>query len=236
VNLILLRGDDFIAEDRVRLCDRRLIHVREVHRASPGDHLRVGLIDGPLGLGQVLTLDEAGIELRVRLDQPPPAPLPITLVLALPRPPSLRKSLGQATAMGVKRFCLIGGARVEPSYWGSSLLRPAALEQELLLGLEQARDTVRPQVEQWPDLRRFFRERWPELRAEGAPLLADLDAADACPRPPPHPAVVVIGPEGGFIPAEIDRWRAEGCRSISLGPRPLRVETAVVALLARLGP
>jgi 16S rRNA (uracil1498-N3)-methyltransferase len=234
VNLILLRGDDFIADDRARLTDRRLTHIREVHRASSGDHLRVGVIDGQLGVGEVLTLDARGVELRVRLDQPPPPPLPITLVLALPRPPSLRKALTQATTMGVKRLCLIGAARVEPSFWSSSALRPAALEQDLLLGLEQARDTVRPQVEQWPDLRRFFRERWPELRAAGTPLLADLDAADPCPSPHPGPTVVVIGPEGGFIPPELARWQAEGCRPISLGPRPLRVETAVVALLARL--
>ena len=60
--------------------------------------------------------------------------------------------LQQATAIGVKRFVIIGSARVERSYWTSSALRPAAIEEELVLGLEQARDTVLPSVETWPRL------------------------------------------------------------------------------------
>lgn len=39
-------------------------------------------------------------------------------------------------------------------------------------------------------------------------------------------AAIVIGPEGGFEPAEIERFSAAGARIVSLGPRVLRSETA----------
>jgi 16S rRNA (uracil1498-N3)-methyltransferase len=39
----------------------------------------------------------------------------------------------------------------------------------------------------------------------------------------------MIGPEGGFEPAEIDKAKAEGFIAISMGPRILRAETAALA-------
>jgi len=65
----------------------------------------------------------------------------------------------------------------------------------------------------------------------GAPPLAD--ALAALPRGGAY--AVLIGPEGGFGPAELDRLRA--CPfvvPVGLGPRILRAETAAIALLACL--
>jgi 16S rRNA (uracil1498-N3)-methyltransferase len=47
-------------------------------------------------------------------------------------------------------------------------------------------------------------------------------------------AVIVIGPEGGFAPAEILLFKENHSLFFSLGPRILRLETAVVVALARL--
>jgi 16S rRNA (uracil1498-N3)-methyltransferase len=42
--------------------------------------------------------------------------------------------------------------------------------------------------------------------------------------------LLIVGPEGGFEPAEIGALKAAGARSFSLGPRRLKAETAAVAV------
>jgi len=48
----------------------------------------------------------------------------------------------------------------------------------------------------------------------------------------PAPESVIIGPEGGFTPAELDAAFTAGVRVVGLGPRILRSETVAVAAAA----
>jgi 16S rRNA (uracil1498-N3)-methyltransferase len=66
------------------------------------------------------------------------------------------------------------------------------------------------------------------------PLLLDPRAdCSLAGLPPPGPALtLLIGPEGGLIPAERERTRASGFTGVRLGPRILRTETAPLAALA----
>jgi len=233
--VLLFDETDEVGPARVRVVDRRLRHAREVLRAAVGDELAVGRIGGRLGRGKIARIDAEALELEVALERDPPAPHPAALALALPRPPSLRKVLQQATALGVKRFLFFASARVEKSYWQSSGLRPEALREQLLLGLEQAGDCALPEIAFARRFREFAERALPEL-ARGAPVLA------AHPGAPPFsgadagkPCALVVGPEGGLLPGELEALASTGARTVGLGPRLLRVETAVVALLARLG-
>ena len=65
----------------------------------------------------------------------------------------LRRSLQTIAAMGVKTLYLINSSRVEKSFWQTPLLAPEALEEQLLLGLEQAKDTLMPEIH----LRKLFK-------------------------------------------------------------------------------
>ncbi len=234
MNVLLFDESDELAPGRVRVVDRRHRHVREILRAKLGDVLTIGRIGGQLGHGTIVGLDATGLELEVALDREPPAPLPITLALALPRPPSLRKVLQQATALGVKRFLLFASARVEKSYWQSTGLEPARLHEQLLLGLEQAGDTLLPEIAFARRFRPFVEDTLPELAGAGRILVAHPSADPTLEAREASLTVLVIGPEGGLQDHELERLDAVGALRVGLGPRVLRVETAAVALLARL--
>ena len=51
----------------------------------------------------------------------------------------------------------------------------------------------------------------------------------ALPAEPPARAALLVGPEGGFSPAEVERAAASGWLPVGLGPHILRVETAAIA-------
>ncbi|WP_136253579.1 16S rRNA (uracil(1498)-N(3))-methyltransferase [Onishia niordana] len=237
MNLILLDPADLTDDHHAWVRDpRRLRHLTEVHRARPGDELTLGLRGGAIGRGRLVTLNEDGAHFALdALDQAPPPALDIELVLALPRPRMLARTLEHVTALGVKRITLLHTRRVEKSYWQSPELSDEKIHQHLVLGLEQARDTVMPEVELETRFKPFVEDRLPAQLSGRQGLLAHPGMEAACPRGLTAPATLVVGPEGGFIPYEVEALLAAGCQGIHLGSRILRVETAVVALLARLG-
>lgn len=234
MNLLLLEDGDFIAADRVLLQGRRLKHLLEVHRAEVGDSLRVGRLGGLMGQGQLRRLDNDAAELQISLDQPPPAKLPLTLLLALPRPKMLKRVLQTVASMGVPRLILLNSYRVEKSFWQTPFLQPEAIREQLILGLEQARDTVLPEVIIEKRFKPFVEDQLPQLAAGSLGLVGHPGDHPACPRAVAQPVTLAIGPEGGWIPYEVEKLASAGLQPVQLGERILRVETAVTALLARL--
>lgn len=234
MNLLLLEDSDFIAANRVLLSGRRLKHLNEVHRAEAGDSLRVGHLNGLMGSGQLLRMDAEQAELSVQLDQAPPSKLPITLLLALPRPKMLRRVLQTISSMGVPRVILLNSYRVEKSFWQTPFLEPAAIREHLILGLEQARDTVLPEVIIEKRFKPFVEDRLPGIATGTLGLVGHPGDYPACPRAVEQPITLAIGPEGGWIPYEVEKLQEAGLQPVQLGPRILRVETAVAALLARV--
>lgn len=234
MNLLLLEEADFIAADRVVLRDRRLTHMQEVHRSEVGDSLRVGRINGLMGSAELLRLEAGEAELRVSLDQSPPAKLPLTLVLALPRPKMLRRVFQTVATMGVSKVILVNSYRVEKSFWQTPFLEPEAIRENLILGLEQARDTVLPEIIIEKRFKPFVEDRLPAITEGTLGLVGHPGNYPPCPRAQSEPVTLAIGPEGGWIPYEIDLLGKAGLQPVQLGERILRVETAVTALLARL--
>jgi len=234
MNLLLLEEADFIAADRVVLRDRRLTHMQEVHRSEVGDSLRVGRINGLMGSAELLRLEAGEAELRVTLDQSPPAKLPLTLVLALPRPKMLRRVFQTVATMGVSKVILVNSYRVEKSFWQTPFLEPKAIRENLILGLEQARDTVLPDIIIEKRFKPFVEDRLPAITEGTLGLVGHPGNYPACPRALSEQVTLAIGPEGGWIPYEIELLGKSGLQPVQLGERILRVETAVTALLARL--
>jgi len=233
VNLLLFEARELDPEHILTLRDRRLAHLRGVLGCAVGDRLRVGQIDGQRGHAVVEAIDDSAARLRVTLGDDPPPALPLAVVLALPRPKMLRRILRTIAEVGVKELHLINSYRVEKSYWQSPLLAPQSLRDYLLAGLEQAGDTRVPVLELHRRFRPFAEDRLPQLLNGRQGLLADPGASEFYPQDPPAPSVLLIGPEGGFIPFETEFLLRAGCLPRSLGPRILRVETALHCALGR---
>jgi len=235
MNLILLFKDDFTdGSNKVRLGGRRLKHVLQVHRAKAGDELCVGLEGSSIGTGTVTHIDYNVLEMDIELKKRPPAPLPLTLVLALPRPKVLKRVLFSASAMGIKKIFLINSFRVEKSFWQSPVLDGKSLKEQLVLGLEQAKDTMLPEIFLRKRFKPFVEDELPDIAGETFKIVAHPTAPEQCPRNTGSPVCLAIGPEGGFIPYEIEKLVQVGFSPVNLGERILSVETAVPFLISRL--
>ena len=220
--------------NKIALRGRRLQHLRQIHRANSGDILRVGEIGGLMGEGEILEINDEFATLAISLHQPPPDKLPLRLVLALPRPKMLRRILRTIAELGVPELHLINSYRVEKSYWQSPALEQDTVREYLLGGLEQSRDTQVPLVHQHRAFKPFVEDHLPTMIRGRHALLAHPGGQSLCPRNIDGNTLLVIGPEGGLIPYELDKLESAGCEIVSLGPRILRVETAVTSLIGRL--
>jgi RsmE family RNA methyltransferase len=233
VNLLIFEAGELNASGQLPLSGRRLQHLNDILKLKAGDSLRVGELEGAIGSATVVAIDQHQALLSLKLDAAPPPALELTVVLALPRPKMLRRILRGLAESGVKDIHLINSYRVEKSYWQSPLLSEASLREALLAGLEQAMDTTLPWVQLHRRFRPFAEDLLPALCQGRESLLADPLAEQHYPSVPDAPGLLIIGPEGGFIPFEVKMLVAAGARGVTLGRRILRVETALHCALGR---
>jgi RsmE family RNA methyltransferase len=238
MNLLLLDRQQ-ISENSAILTGRQARHIIKTLRSKPGDRIRVGIIGGLLGSGLIRELALGRVEIEIDVTNQPPPKIPTGLILALPRPIMLKRVLAQAASLGVERIFLINANRVEKSFFNASQMAEEKLREALLLGLEQAMDTVLPEISVHQRFRPFVEDLLPEIAVSCPVRLVahpdgEMNLAQTTYTKPTDQTLVAIGPEGGWIDFEIDLLRQQGFRTFSLGPRILRVDTAVPAILAQL--
>ena len=232
MNIILLAPDDWLDDDTVCLDDRRHEHIRRVLKAEIGDALRVGLLNGLRGSGTVVKLSDEHTHLQVELVESPLPRHPCDLILALPRPKMLRRVFRTAAEMGVAHLYLINSARVEKSYWQSPLLQPDRIKAALTAGLERAGDTVLPQVHLHPRFKPFIEDQLPGLIGSQGCWIAHPGASEALANQSEE-GLILLGPEGGFVPYEVELAQSMGAQAVRLSDRILSVDTAVTAALSQ---
>jgi RsmE family RNA methyltransferase len=238
MNLILIDPRE-IHGNSATLTGRRAAHVRKTLRSRAGETIRVGIIDGPIGSGLIRRIEPGLVDLDIKTDTTPPPKTPTGLIIALPRPIMLKRVLAQTASLGIEKIFLINANRVEKSFFKSSLLSEDNLREYLLLGLEQAVDTILPEISIHHRFRPFVEDRLPEISRDYPVRLVAHPGGGAELSPallpdPASPALIAIGPEGGWIDFEIDRFTEQGFGCFSLGPRILRVDTAVPAILSQV--
>lgn len=241
MNLLLLEPTELDPLDEgapLVLAGRRAAHLREVLKVAPGSRVRLGVLGGGLGDGEVLAVAGEQVTLAVTIDRPPPPRLPVRLLLAVPRPKVLLRTVAIAASFGVPRIDLTNAWRVDKSYLGSPALLPEALGRAAREGAEQGVTTHLPELvvhrrlmallDEFPGAEREPSRLHLVAHPGAPPLEAALRPGEA------RAVTVALGPEGGWIPREVETFEQRGFVAVGLGEAILRVEAAVASLLGQV--
>lgn len=234
MNLLILHPGQRLDNGLWRLDQRQCRHLREVLGLVPGDDCRAGEINGRLGQARMESIENNEIQVSFNATSEPPAPLPLNLILALPRPKMLKRILVDAASLGVKRIVLLNSWKVDKSYWNTPNLKADLLREKLLLGLEQAGDTMMPELRLAPRFRPFVEDDLDGWAGNGERIIAHPGDYPSLPGGLDELTTLAIGPEGGWTPFELQLLESQGFRCHRFGSRILRVETALPALIGRL--
>ena len=159
-----------------------------------------------------------------------------------------RRIIGLCTECGVKDIHFINSYRVEKSFWQSPLLSDDKVHKQIILSLEQAKDTQLPRIHFHKRFKPFVEDQLPEIAKGKQALVAhpydakinledskNIEASDdKLAELKQQPRIIAVGPEGGFIPYEIELLQQAGFDTLGLGPRIYRVETVIPLLLGKL--
>jgi 16S rRNA (uracil1498-N3)-methyltransferase len=236
VNLIILEPGETSASGEVCLSDGRAAHLLNVLKVAPGSQVRVGILDGPRGVGAVESIVDATVAMRCAFEPHAPSRPRVDLLLALPRPKVMRRLWAQIAALGVGQIILTNAERVERSYFDTHILTPGCYRPLLIEGLQQARDTRLPHVAIHKQFKVLIEDDLDRVFANGLRLVASTSAASPMRaivrRTSDQRVLIAIGPEGGWNDFEMALLGARGFQAINMGPRTLRTDTACLALLA----
>lgn len=252
MNRILFEPDE-IQGARAVFGGARAEHVINVLHGEVGQRLRTGVVDGLAGESVIEAIEplppdpSTGLRqgrITVRCEHRDEAPAPwADLLLAPPRPRAMRRLLPQIAQMGVGRIVLVGAQKTEKAFWGAQLLKESVHRPLLVDGLMQAGTTALPTIRTERSLRRYMEGgRFEQDFAAASRRVAAHPSAQGNETPGaarcagPGRVLVAVGPEGGWTDGEVALLESHGFERMSLGPRILRTDTAVVALLARLMP
>ena len=238
---IILADSYEITDKHIRLTDYRAEHIVKVLQLNTGDMIRFGIINGGRGKAQVTAIKQKfpfSVDLNIEISESPAPVAPIDLVLALPRPIMLKRVLSQVTALGVGTIHLVHANRVEKSFWKSSIVAEKEFRPYLLHGLEQAVDTRLPEICLHRRFKPFIEDYFPTIRHRchthivahpGGQSTLQKEINKESTR-----VLLAVGPEGGWVDYEVQKFREQGFNDCSIGARILKVDTAVIALHSQI--
>ena len=242
MNLVILEPGEVSDAGEVSLSGARGRHLLNVLGAAPGQRVRVGVLDGPCGVGIVQSVADGTVALRCAFDATVPPRPQVDLLLALPRPKVMRRLWAQLAALGVGQIILTNAERVERNYFDTHVLTPQCYRPLLVEGLQQARDTWLPRVSIHRQFKVLVEDEldglFPHglrglrgLRLRGDPA-ATKTVGTLVRESREERILLAVGPEGGWNEFETALLEAHGFQSAGMGRRTLRTDTACVALLA----
>jgi 16S rRNA (uracil1498-N3)-methyltransferase len=213
------------------LSDRQTHYLRNVMRCTEGDHLRV--FDGTSGewLAQIKEVSKKNVAIGFleKIHEQKASP-DIHIVASVVKKDPFDLMVEKASELGARAFYPVTCERTVIQRVNDERLQTIAVEaaeqcERLDLMRVAPLQKLETVLNSWGNKGRLM---FCLERAE-APMLVKALQADML-KPPMG---LLIGPEGGFTPAEVEMIRAfDFVTPVSLGPRILRAETALIAALA----
>jgi len=241
MNLILFESHEI--ESPLGCGDARVIHVLDTLRMGIGDRFDAGVVNGPRGKARIVGINPGFIKLEFEWREDPTRPDPIDLIVGLPRPQSSRRILHDAAELGVRNVAFAATERSDPNYAKSSLWSSGEWRRHLIDGAQQAFDTRIPKVS-WNRMLTDALDRsepgdtrvaFDNYEAAGPfPALMRSIAAARDSRAAAETVSLAFGPERGWSEADRQLLRSAGFTLASLGPRVMKVETAIITAMAIL--
>jgi 16S rRNA (uracil1498-N3)-methyltransferase len=218
---IFLPGAD--PSEPMELPKEEVEKLRKVLRLSEGDQIAVLPNDGTLVRCEFRSRMAHPLETHAYNTEPE---LKLTLAQALPKADKIDTIIRMGTEIGVSRFILFPSERSvvrwEPEKLQERLRRMRAIARE---AAEQSFRSRLPEIESEKSLQSVL-GRFPE-----AIVLSEVEGISKRLEPMGMEMTVVVGPEGGWAPRELEQI---GERGVSLGPLVLRADTAGPAAAAVL--
>ena len=234
--------------DALRLDEAESHHALNVLRLQAGDKIVAFNGQGTEATAQVLP-ESTRREVRLQTlhcARTPPLPGRITLAQAIPKGKNMDLVVQKATELGAAEIAPLLSertvTRVESSE--SASVKQSKWQATVIEAAKQCGQNWLPAVTLPQTPKEFFAGRGPgtfdlmliaSLQSDSRHLRALLDEyAAARAGGKPASALILVGPEGDFTPAEIGLAKSAGCRPITLGPIVLRTETAAIYCLSVL--
>ena len=226
--------DDLPMGDTLRLSGDEGRHAARVKRLGVGEVVLVSDGAGTLLDCVVSAVLADGLALTVRSRRSAAAATPrIVAVQALPKGERAELAVEVLTELGVDEIVPWAASRSIAQWHGAR--GEKALEKWRRTAREAAKQSRRPWV---PVVAPLASTADVAARlSHSAGLVLHEDATEpfgSVALPPDGDIVVVIGPEGGIAPAELDAFTATGARAVRLGEPVLRTSTAGAAALTAL--
>jgi 16S rRNA (uracil1498-N3)-methyltransferase len=221
---LVVEGDAYrhLFRSRRMAVGERLRVVDGAGRARWGEVVRVGRNSALVALGEPAAANEP----RLRLE----------LLVATPRPERAAWLVEKATELGISAVRFLNTERGPRSLGEGAAAR---LRRVAGAAVEQCHRARCPEItgpHPFAELARLAAagRRW--MLDPAAPVSGfDLSVSRQSPSSSlPSVESLLVGPEGGWSPAEAEALAAAGWQRVSLGPRVLRIETAALAGAALL--
>lgn len=229
--------------DRLQLDAEETHHCVDVMRAVVGQ--RIVVFDG-LGmeaLTEITHIGKSAVQLKpIQVVKTPPLRCSITLAQAIPKGKNMDLIVQKATELGVSRIVPLISERTVVQLDEQEAGHKVEKWREIVIEAgKQCGQSRLPGVVPPITLKRFFNEAdhydisfIASLQQDARSFKTTLTEFKAQYGRRPQSALILIGPEGDFTPAEAALAKSAGCVPVSLGPIVLRTETAAIYCLSVL--